>query len=122
MGIMHVQGIAGIEASARVQGEEHALLSPLAVEKKHWMLTQEQVAEQEAAEAKLHMHVPPTPVKHKSSRVGVNYQALVPSIASWHKAPPQSFDERMGMPGPNEEEALLISAGLLGSLLLPKMP
>ena len=84
--------------------------SPDDMEKKRWLLTQEQVLEKDT----LHIAIPSTPVQHKTSRVGDQFQAKVPAIG---KARPSREmgkpvpDKRVGEPGPSEEEALKISSG-----------
>jgi len=85
------------------------LCSPPAAEKKRWLLTQEQVAEKDT----LHVQIPTTPVKHKASRVGDEFQATVPPVRG--ARPPSKvgnglLDRRVGEPGPTEEEALKISS------------
>ena len=90
---------------------EH-LGSPPPSETKRWLLTQEQVAEQEA----LHVAVPPTPVQHKVSRVGTDFQARIPGLKEAPTVKPEGgntslLDERIGTPAPLEEEALAIAAG-----------
>eukprot|EP00873_Tetraselmis_striata_P004469 jgi/Tetstr1/424733/TSEL_015251.t1 len=82
------------------------LLTPNGAEKRRWLLTQEQVAEKDHLQ---HPEVPSTPVQHKVSRVGDQFQAPLPKLVKRTTELMAAGDPRGGTPGPSEAEALQVA-------------